>query len=176
MATLSMKIDDLERIARVYPDAGPIVIGQLDYAMKRSMAELERVMKDEAPAASGNLRVSIDNGVTPIVGGVRGQAGTSKNYAGWVVSGRRPGSMPPIQPIADWVKVKNRYSQIFSIDSDNEKDVLRVAYQVARAIARRGIPPNPFLERAATKALPKIEAEFNVVPKRIIAKVTGGRP
>jgi hypothetical protein len=49
-----------------------------------------------------------------------------------------------------------------------------VEYLIARSIGRHGIPAKPFLFKAFNELKPKIRQEFEQVPKRIIARLSGG--
>ena len=182
-AGFTVQIAGLPDLQRRYAAAGAIIEDELTIAMGRVVLATEAEMKAESPVASGALRQSIGSEVKPIAGGVRGAAGpgvqrglagTMKTYAQYVIGGRRPGKMPPILPIMDWVKVKTRYSDIFQIDVNDEAQVRRVAYAVARGIARRGVAPNDFMQRAVDTIRPAAEREFRAVPKKAAARITGG--
>lgn len=182
-AGFEVRIEGLPDLQRRYAEAGAVIEAELGIAMGRTVLAAEAEMKAEAPVASGALRQSIGSEVRPIAGGVegvagpgvsRGLSGTMKTYAQYVIGGRRPGSFPPIVPIMDWVKVKNRYTGIFGINSDDDAQVRRVAFAVARNIARRGIAPNDFMARAIETIRPAAEREFRAVPRRAALRITGG--
>jgi len=61
-------------------------------------------------------------------------------YADDVHFGRNPGTMPPPQALEKWVKRK--------LGVQGEAEIKRVAFNIARAIKRRGIQPTPYLLRA----------------------------
>ena len=94
-------------------------------------------------------------------------------YAEWVHDGRKPGKMPPMKPILDWVHVK-RLTGRYSVKTHRRlgnKYVQRfedfeLARQIQWAIYLRGIRPRPFFDqsfedhktwahRALVKALPE---------------------
>lgn len=58
-------------------------------------------------------------------------------YAIYVLRGRRPGRMPPVDRIADWIRVR----RLFHLNP----------FLVARAIGRRGIKGRPVFDRAWRK-------------------------
>jgi hypothetical protein len=68
---------------------------------------------------------------------------TIPSYHKYIEGGRRPGAKrPPIGVILKWVVRKL-----------GPKDANRKAYAIANAIARRGIKPRPFMERAIRQTL-----------------------
>lgn len=58
-------------------------------------------------------------------------------YADVMEFGRLPGSMPPVDPIKDWVRRKGLATE--------EKDVNRIAWAVAKDIEKNGMEPRPYL-------------------------------
>lgn len=84
-------------------------------------------------------------------------------YATWVESGRKPygkitgfvNTMPPNDVIFEWVKRKrikgrNRKTGKFITNAE-------LVWRIRRMIARRGIPPRPFILPAIDEGLPKID-------------------
>lgn len=64
-------------------------------------------------------------------------------YAWYVHNGRQPGSMPPVEPIKEWVKRK--------LNVKNDKEATSIAWAICKAIEQRGIQPFPFLLNAANQ-------------------------
>jgi hypothetical protein len=82
--------------------------------------------------------------------------------------GRRPGrTAPPLRVIERWVELKIRRGQ-FDLDADlriasrrRKASVIRsVAFVIARAIGRRGMPGRKIFEGAETKYKPVLEARI----------------
>ena len=71
-------------------------------------------------------------------------------YADSVEFGRHPGTMPSTDRLEGWVRSK--------LGIKNKKEARRVAFNIARAIKRRGIMPSPYLEPAIAQA----RAEFKL--------------
>lgn len=66
-------------------------------------------------------------------------------YAAWVEYGRHEGTMPPVEPIAMWVKRQ--------VGVRNEKEALRIAWAVAMNMKEKGIKPRPFIRTAVREVL-----------------------
>jgi hypothetical protein len=88
------------------------------------------------------------------------KVGPTTKYSWWLHFGRGPGKMPPIQNILDWVKEKHiagtyrvvgthrgRYPRYERSGgrAQREREDLDTAWAIARAIARKGTKPFPFL-------------------------------
>lgn len=61
-------------------------------------------------------------------------------YADAIEFGRLPGSMPPVEPLKEWVRRK----QI----SNDENEINRIAWAIAKDIEQNGMTPRPFLSPA----------------------------
>lgn len=169
MSGLTVDYSDLDRMIRKYDGADVVLADELVKAMQRSVLSVEAKAKEYAPAATGTLRRSITNEVKPVTTGLQGTVGTNVPYARYVEFGRGPG-WPPVEPIVQWVRLKNRYAG--TVDIRNDKAVRQAAFLVARKIARYGIEPRPYLNRAGDELWPKIAAEFRLVPRKVLARVT----
>lgn len=91
-------------------------------------------------------------------------------YSYWAHEGRKPGRMPPIEPIQRWVQMKGiagRYSAKTgrrvgnAVNRWNEDNA--AAWAIARSIAKKGTKGVKFFEMALKQALPKIEREIKRV-------------
>lgn len=125
---------------------------------------IEEYAVEECPVNMGELRASIHAVVEMVAGTViKARVETSCGYGFWVEKGRDPGKFPPVWnffgggrafamgPLADWAE---------RVLGDRE-----AAFPVARAIAARGLDPQPYLypayERALSEQLPKLKAKFH---------------
>lgn len=85
--------------------------------------------------ATGALSDSVEAQAIDL--GDRWRVEVMANYYGkWVNNGRRAGTMPPIDAIYEWMKVRN-------IGTDLAKEYQRrgLAFVIAKSIKERGIPP-----------------------------------
>jgi phage gpG-like protein len=155
--SLHIEIPGLAAFVRKYAGAGKIIDDELAKAGQRAGLAVEAGAKRYAPVDTGNLRRSI---TTKTAGRVT-VVGTNVQYARVVEFGRGAGTTPPpTAPIAAWL-------------SRHGGDP-NAAYVVARAIGRRGIAGRSYLLKAFHELTPKIRAEFAQVPKRVIARLSGG--
>lgn len=116
------------------------VVTALNAGIKKSIFTLSATARKETPVGvSGFLRAAyrerFDN--------LHGELVNTKDYAKYVHDGRRPGKMPPLAPIALWVK---------------RKGIGIPAFVIARSIARKGTKANPFLTRTIEKEETNIRA------------------
>jgi hypothetical protein len=158
-------------VARLRTDA--LMAPPLTYALTRSGMLVRDQAKEfltpgstpygRAPLNMGTLRASItsvlDTRPVPLFATV----GTNKPHAIYVHEGRRAGAkMPPIDAIAAWVsqkKLLNRGGKGKRLAPDSVR-VRAVAFLIARSIARKGIPPKPFLKDALLASQSEIKAEI----------------
>lgn len=70
-------------------------------------------------------------------------------YADSIEFGRTPGSMPPVDPIKDWVRRKGI--------ARTETEVNSIAWAIAKDIKVNGQEPRPFLGPAIEKARARIK-------------------
>lgn len=123
--------------------------------------------------SSGQLRTNLNYkliGSGPrfvIQYGAKGEAG---QYADVVDKGRRPGTMPPPMAIRRWIDqkpIRLRNDKGGFIKS-TEKQKARLAFQIADAIKRRGIPATNFYTDAFEEELANAGPEFIEELKREI--------
>lgn len=122
----------------------------LERAIFKSVVDMQGTARQEAPVFRGILRNSIDTevkdeGRLSIVGRVFSNL-RSEVYPAVMEAGRAPGSFPPIEPLKRWAHL---------VLGDE-----RLAYPVARAIARRGIKGRFFMKKAYDKNKTGILAHF----------------
>lgn len=108
------------------------------------------------------LQPSGDEQVLEVRQGAR--SGTGFFYGRVVRHGRRAGTFPPISALEPWVMAK------LGIPAARAR---AVAFLVARKIYRRGIPPNPYHERALNQARPEIQQQVELMGTRIVAYLSG---
>lgn len=126
---------------------------RLDWAARRLVSraaqEGAREMKIEAPKAFSTLANSVKaDYLSPLSRWV----GPHVAYARWVEEGRGPGTPPPFQPLLDWVRLKL-----------GANDPERTARNLQHAIARRGVPAQPFVAPTAewiVARLPALVAQY----------------
>lgn len=157
MATFSVT-SDLDRLARNAGRVQAIVNRECLTIVRAVTLDAERYAKVAAPVFRGDLRRSITSKATQTASGATGEVGTNKVYGRVVEEGRRPGRMPPVRAIAVWAARKAPGASTFVI---------------ARAIARRGTRPQPYLRPAAARAVRESPRHVRPAVKRMLAGVGG---
>ena len=86
----------------------------------------------------------------------------STGNSGWVVSvsladywkyieyGRRPGKMPPVSAIENWINVKQIIPHSMTLKSGKTviPTIPQLSFLIARSIGRRGIVPKPLFQKS----------------------------
>ena len=86
----------------------------------------------------------------------------STGNSGWVISvsladywkyieyGRRPGKMPPVSAIENWINVKQIIPHSMTLKSGKKviPTIPQLSFLIARSIGRRGIPPKPLFKNS----------------------------
>lgn len=148
---VTIEIQGLTRMIQTL--TGPILIGDaLKRAFELSGIAVSNEAKSRAPVFRGRLRQSIKwrTSGEPITNRV--EIGPNVDYAIHVHNGRRPGSWPPLAPIALWVR---------------RKQLSVSPYLVQRKIALKGIPPKPFLADGMRAAEPAVRSAFDQAASQI---------
>lgn len=112
---------------------------ELDRAISRSLLEMARTAKRNAPKAHSTLANTIHH---QMLSSFEGEITAGVNYARYPEEGTPPQPLPPDQSILDWIKVKNIQP------NDPTMTQADLAYVIARSIAARGTPPQPYAEPA----------------------------
>ena len=106
--------------------------------------------KPYPPVFTGTFRGSVAKSVNLGPGNeIRATVGSPVEYGPVIEKGRRPGRFPPLAPLRVWAKAK----------LGDE----RLAFVVARKIARKGTAPRPVFHNAAAAVEERVEAVFDDV-------------
>ncbi len=124
-------------------------------AIERSLLEIGRTARRDAPKAFSTLTHSIYH---EMVSPFEGTVGPHVDYAEMVERGTGPGGRPPHQSLFDWIRVHRIVPRDEAMDEDD------LAFVMARAIAHRGTPPQPYL-------IPAAEAHRAAVEQRLEAAI-----
>lgn len=146
------KIEGLDNLSKKRLNNNRWMAAAITTAMRQAGLAVQRESVILAPINTGGLRQSI----TVELGQDKPYPlsviiGPSVKYGRFVEFGRKPGKAPPISAIEPWVRLKLKVARPRS---------LRVAYLVARSIAKHGVKAKPFMEPGRKKALPAIDAIF----------------
>ena len=152
---LSMSLGDLQAFARGLRDAPEYTDRVLQEAMTEATLLVQREWQENLPRVSGLTARSITSDV----------ASTPAGVLGVVELGTRP-HMPPVAAIEPWVKAVLGISE--------PKEVKRVAFLVARKIAREGTPAQHPMSRAVQSTEGQVIAMFERAAAKVAAHLVGG--
>jgi len=158
---VNVRVEGINKLVRLIPEARDTADRESKAAMYESVAIVEEQVVGLTPVgATGNLRQSI---TTEVRGAafqkMRGYVFTPIAYGLPVEEGRAPGRFPPIDPIELWV-IRKRIAPA--------NEARRVAFLIARSIARHGTKGAFMFERGLDKATPKVISIWDDLPVRIV--------
>ncbi|MCX7206089.1 MAG: HK97 gp10 family phage protein [Proteobacteria bacterium] len=144
--SFTIRVDD-EAVQAALASADQSLRKSLIKGLDRAGHEVAAAMKEEAPKGFTLLTNSIHVEKTSALSRT---IAPSVKYAGFVNAGRPAGRFPNMQPgsaFAEWVRLRVVGSRA-SRSKKGKAQVDSLTFLIGRAIARRGIAPNPFVERA----------------------------
>lgn len=167
MSKLEVEIDvsQVVALAQSAARARPVIARNMERAMIRSTAAVERDAEAVVPWDTGHLRRSITSIITPMTGTlsqpvITGAVGTNLIYGPAVEYGLEPGqAFPPPAALAGWAR---RHGMEGS------------EYAIARHIYIHGTKPQPYLEPALDQNRRGIEKEFQLAAERSLREVIAG--
>lgn len=163
---LSISIYGLDVIARGLRTAPEFTRQVLTATMTEATLLAQREWQENMPrGASGVTAQSITSDVASTPAGVLGIVGSSQASALFVELGTRP-HMPPVAAMVPWVKAV--------LGIADPKEIKRVAFLVARKIARRGTLAQRPMGRAVEATQGQIVAMFEAAAARIANHLAGG--
>ena len=73
-----------------------------------------------------------------------------ENYWKYIEYGRRPGKMPPVSAIENWINVKQIVPHSMTLKSGKTviPTIPQLSFLIARSIGRRGIAPKPLFKNS----------------------------
>ena len=132
-----MTASDFKHTMKALNDFGKVIIdnykSQLE-AEQMNNGELYRTISYSVSTGTGGWVVSV----------------SLADYWKYVEYGRRPGKMPPISAIENWINVKQIVPHSMTLKSG--KTVIptppQLPFLIARSIGRRGIAPKPLFQKS----------------------------
>ncbi|UCU92688.1 hypothetical protein KI616_17890 [Hydrogenophaga taeniospiralis] len=163
--SLTISISGLQAIARGLAQAPAYTRQVLLEAMTEATLLAQREWQENLPRVSGLTASSItsDTFSTPV--GVLGVVASSQPSALFLELGTKP-HMPPVEAMVPWVKAV--------LGITDPKEVKRVAFLVARKIAKKGTPAQRPMGRAVESTTGQIVAMFERAAGRIADFMVGG--
>lgn len=163
---LEISLGDLTAIERGLREAPAYSQQVLEATMHQATLLVQREWQENMPRVSGLTARSITSDVASTPAGVLGIVGSSQPSALFIELGTAP-HMPPIAAMEPWVKAV--------LGIREPKEVKRVAFLVARKIAREGTEPQRLMERAALSTRSQVIAMFEAAAGQILQFITGGK-
>lgn len=162
---LSMSLGDLQAFARGLRDAPEYTGRVLQEAMTEATLLVQREWQENMPRVSGLTARSITSDVASTPAGVLGVVSSSQPNALFLELGTRP-HMPPVAAIEPWVKAV--------LGIREPKEVKRVAFLVARKIAREGTPAQHPMARSVQSTEGQVIVMFERAAAKVAAHLVGG--
>lgn len=148
-------------------------------ATKMAQAEVKEVLEATDTIASGKLKDAIHRRVRKLVNSYAGKVFVNKrvSYAKKVMEGQPPGTKVSPRTIKRWIRNKqarsrsgkartNKYMFWFVTD----KTIDKVAFNIARSIAKKGTKGIRFFDIAMKQVKPKIMKEARKIAKEELSK------
>lgn len=162
--SVSLSATGLGQLQRALEQAPAQATRALLTAMTRAVLLLQREVMDSLPSHSGLTRASVGADAFVQGAGVLGVVGSSQPVAAFLEFGTRP-HMPPVQALEGWVRDKLGL---------NGADARRVAFLVARKIARKGAPALKLFEKALAHNRGQINTLFETACADLARQMNGG--
>lgn len=160
-AEYTIETEGIEAAAALLARFPEIALDEMQKAMTQSVIDVARDAREFAPVHMGLLRNKIGGEVRTVggaMGGVRGIVHSGGVvYALTMEKGRRPGSFPPLEPIRRWCHL---------VLGDS-----RLAFVVARKIAREGIQGRFYFWRTWRKNREWVSQQFVRARDRIVQRL-----
>ena len=158
---MTFDFSSVHQMAQKYESARQVVQEETRKGVERSVIQIEADAKRLSPVDTHTLQRSITHEVTASGTDVTGRAGSNLVYAPVVEYGRSAGAaMPPPSALTGWMR-RHGMDETY-------------AFALARAIARRGTRPKPYLKPALDKNRPAITREMAAVLQRISNRLAAG--
>ena len=132
-----MTANDFKHTMKALNDFGKVIIdnykSQLE-AEQMNNGELYRTISYSVSTGTGGWVISV----------------SLADYWKYVEYGRRPGKMPPVSAIENWINVKQIVPHSMTLKSGKTviPTIPQLSFLIARSIGRRGIAPKPLFQKS----------------------------
>ena len=132
-----MTASDFKHTMKALNDFGKVIIdnykSQLE-AEQMNNGELYRTISYSVSTGTGGWVISV----------------SLADYWKYVEYGRRPGKMPPVSAIENWINVKQIVPHSMTLKSGKTviPTIPQLSFLIARSIGRRGIAPKPLFQKS----------------------------
>lgn len=153
---IDLRIEGLERLQAGVVAAPATLASETRLAMVAGSLLIEGTARTLAPKDTGRLAGSITHTISGGGANLTSKIGPSVAYGLYVEKGRGPGRMPPVAAVAGWARRKG-------IDP----------YVLARAIARRGTKPKPYMLPSFNQNRGAVVARFQRIGVAVVQRMAG---
>ena len=153
---IDLRIEGLERLQAGVAAAPATLARETRAAMVAGSLLIEGTARTLAPKDTGRLAGSITHTISGGGANLTSKIGPSVAYGLYVEKGRGPGRMPPVAAVAGWARRKG-------IDP----------YVLARAIARRGTKPKPYMVPSFNQNRGAVVARFQRIGVAVVQRMAG---
>lgn len=159
---LAIKLTGLDAVVAGWAKAPEMMIDELAKFAEGAALFMQGEIQERTPAAAGLLKQSfIAQDAERLSDNVIAMVGTSLNYAVPVELGTRP-HFPPVQAIADWVKVKLGIGGPAGV---------QIAWAIAKKISKTGTKGAHMVQRAFDAGQPEVLRQFALTVDRIKSRL-----
>lgn len=161
---IELRYDDAN--ARAALAAAPdVVMRRLGWAIERGAQEVAREARGRSPKAFSHLVNSIK---VKREGDLHYSVNPEQDYAPWVEGGRIPMRKTGTKNgLLEWIRLK--------VDPTAEgKKLDRLGYVIARAITRKGIQPQPFMQPAFEAKRGRVVELADAAMRAAVDEINGG--
>ena len=178
MPVATVELRGFDKLDAALRNAGATAANMARPAMQASLLLIEADARNLVAQDTRALRNSLHHTIEADPTGLVGRVGPSLKYGQWVEFGRAPGKMPPVDALIGWVRrhgLAGTYSvrthkRLGSRATQASQD-RRVAFLIARKIARRGSKPQPFMQPALDRNRRRITALFAAANANVAAEL-----
>ena len=157
---LTINIQGLAAMQQAMRQVPDVARRELLAACWQAAMLLQREWSDRTPRVTGALAGSIKADASATPTGAFGRVASSSPVAQFVELGTRP-HMPPVSALVPWVRAV--------LGIQEPKELERVAYLVARKIARCGTPAQRLMQQAVDACGSQIAGIFDAAAERLAA-------
>lgn len=158
---LSIEINT-DRLQQAIRNAPRALEREMSAAIVRVTKEIARDAHRNAPKATSLLRNSINDTYPSPYEGI---VAPGVDYAQAVEEGTHGQPMPPVQNIEDWIAVRR------IVPNDPDMTPHQLAFVMARSIAHRGTPAQPYMVPALESNRVRAERRLNAAIDRALRAV-----
>ena len=153
-------IIDSQQVRRAFEVAPELATRAIGQAIRTGVNRIARDARRRAPKADSTLTNSI---IGRMVNPLTGEVSPGVAYARMVEEGTGPGGNPPLRSMLDWIQVKRITPR------DPSLSPLGLALVIARSIAEKGTPAQPYLIPAFEQNQPDLARRVDQAVDQVLA-------